>query len=295
MSFYESTNANNGGGGFFSPSGSNNNNNNNMSSPGFQGTPKAFGSQTKRSNSRKDRETLVPVTIKMIQDAEQDTNDDSVFRLSGAQEFSQVKVVGSVVSVKEQSTNVLYVVEDGTGRMDVKMWLDTDQDDVMDGGDGTSSSAAAANKCTEGTYVRAIGTVKVFNDKRHVSAFNIRPVEDFNEITHHALETAYVHLKATKGAQTGAVTENDAATKTYEGPVDASGNAGDKLQNDVVRVFTENSSMDDQGLDIRKAIEMLLPKGYSAPEIRKAIGFLTDEGHLYSTIDENHLKSTEAC
>ena len=64
------------------------------------------------------------------------------------------------------------------------------------------------------------------------------------------------------------------------------------VQNDVLAVFNAHSS-DETGLAIKKAIELLVPKGHNGPSIRKAIGFLTDEGHLYSTVDENHLKSTD--
>ena len=54
--------------------------------------------------------------------------------------------------------------------------------------------------CSEGVYIRVIGNVKVFNEKRQVTAFNVRPIDDFNEVTHHAMESIYCHLKATKGA-----------------------------------------------------------------------------------------------
>lgn len=245
-----------------------------------------FGSAQK--TRRKDKDTLVPVTIQMIHKAEQDTNEDSIFRMSGT-EFSQVRVVGCIVEMKEQSTNIQYTIEDGTGRVECKMWLEEDD------GDDMSQERA---KCVEGAYVRVIGTVKVFNDKRNISAFNVRPVTDFNEITHHSLEAIYVNLKSS-GKGSSAPTSSSAsfagaATKSFEG-TNSAGGGMDSLQSDVLKVFTENSSNDNEGLDIKRAIEMLVPKGHSSSDIRKAIGFLTDEGHLYSTIDENHLKSTENC
>lgn len=225
----------------------------------------------------------------MIHKSEQDTNEDSIFRLEGA-EFSQVRLVGCIVEMKEQSTNVTYTVEDGTGRVECKQWLDAEDETEDLSGD---------RKCVQGTYVRVIGNIKVFNGKRNISAFNVRPVTDFNEITHHALETIYVNLKASKGGSAAAAAAGSAgvASKTYEATSGgaATSGSGDSLQNDVLKVFTFHSSEDNQGLDIKRAVEMLIPKGYSASDIRKAIGFLTDEGHLYSTIDENHLKSTETC
>ena len=231
----------------------------------------------------------MPVTIGTIHKAEQDTNDDTVFRHEGL-EFSQIRTIGCIVEMREQSTNILYIIEDGTGRIECKVWLETDQEETT--GDGRS-------KCVEGTYVRVVGTVKVFNGKRNVSAFNVRPIHDFNEITHHGLETIHVHLKAKGGAAApgaGASVGGVAPpSKTFEGGASVGGGGAESIQSDVLKVFTQHSSMDNKGLDIKRAIEMLLPKGYNAADIRKAIGFLTDEGHLYSTVDENHLKSTENC
>ena len=60
----------------------------------------------------------------------------------------------------------------------------------------------------------------------------------------------------------------------------------------VLQVFREHSAQGESGLDIKRAVEMLVSKGHVAAEIRKAIGFLADEGHLYTTIDEEHLKCT---
>lgn len=50
-----------------------------------------------------------------------------------------------------------------------------------------------------GVYVRVTGSVKPFNDALNVVAFDIHPIKDFNEITFHHLEAAFVHLETTRG------------------------------------------------------------------------------------------------
>ena len=50
-----------------------------------------------------------------------------------------------------------------------------------------------------GVYVRAIGNVRIFQDVIHIVSHDIRPVEDPNELTHHLLETIYLHCVNTKG------------------------------------------------------------------------------------------------
>ena len=53
--------------------------------------------------------------------------------------------------------------------------------------------------CREGMYVKVIGHLKPFNKLRNIVAFKIRPLEDFNEVTHHLTEVMYTHLAVTKG------------------------------------------------------------------------------------------------
>ena len=52
--------------------------------------------------------------------------------------------------------------------------------------------------CREGMYVRAVGHLRSFNKQRNMMAFHVRPVEDFNEISHHLSEVIYTHLAVTK-------------------------------------------------------------------------------------------------
>jgi hypothetical protein len=45
-------------------------------------------------------------------------------------------------------------------------------------------------------YVAVVGTLKSFNQKRHVSATTVRPITDMNEVHYHFLECVYVSLSA---------------------------------------------------------------------------------------------------
>jgi replication factor A2 len=54
--------------------------------------------------------------------------------------------------------------------------------------------------CSEGTYVRVIGTVRSFQDTLHVVSHDVRAVEDHNQITHHFLEAIFQHCQRTKPA-----------------------------------------------------------------------------------------------
>lgn len=86
-------------------------------------------------------------------------------------------------------TNVVYQVDDRTGPwVKVQKWI-SDQD---------PSDKQEQVTCQEGMYIKAIGHIKVFNKQRSVTAFHIKPISDFNELTHHLSEVMYCHLAATK-------------------------------------------------------------------------------------------------
>jgi hypothetical protein len=66
---------------------------------------------------------------------------------------------------------------------------------------------------SQGVYVRAVGNVRSFNDAIHIVSHDIRPLEDHNELTHHLLETIYLHCVNTKGPQQVSSTSNDHKAK----------------------------------------------------------------------------------
>lgn len=102
---------------------------------------------------------------------------------------TQVTLVGQVRGVKPQATNITYSVDDGTGVVDVKKWVDAERPE-----------GASEAKFAPDTYVRVFGRLTSFNGKKHVGAHFIRAIDDFNEVNYHLLDATYVHLFLTKGA-----------------------------------------------------------------------------------------------
>jgi len=58
----------------------------------------------------------------------------------------------------------------------------------------------------------------------------------------------------------------------------------------VLKVFAIHSKNKERGTSISEAMEKL--PNYTPAQIREAVEFLSGEGHLYSTIDEDHYKCT---
>ena len=44
----------------------------------------------------------------------------------------------------------------------------------------------------------------------------------------------------------------------------------------------------DAGVHVNQITEVVTPQGYSAGDIKMAINDLSNEGHIYSTVDENN-------
>lgn len=125
------------------------------------------------------------MTVKQILDAEE-AFAGADFKIDGAT-VTQVTAVGQVRSINPQPTNISIRIDDGTGTLEVKKFIDVDK------------QHEATNPGFEvDDNVRVWGRLKSFSGKRYVSAHLIRPVKDQNEVNYHMLEASYVHLYFTK-------------------------------------------------------------------------------------------------
>ncbi|KAJ1733284.1 ATP-dependent RNA helicase dbp10 [Coemansia biformis] len=215
-------------------------------------------------------QTLRPVTIKQLAEVPVSTGDMPV-NIDG-DEIKQVTFVGVVRNISSLSTNVTYTVEDGTGKIDVRLWLSG----AGDAGDGPQDHMLDPEIAT-GKYVRVYGELKFFNNARHVNAHKIRAVTDHNEVTYHGLEATYVHLTKTRGPATIAVGLEAGMSAVHSAILEAVRNAPPK----------------HEGVDIRD-IQAALSARFPAGDVAAAAEWLIGEGHLFTTIDEHHLQATDS-
>ncbi|KAJ2783143.1 Replication factor A protein 2 [Coemansia interrupta] len=254
------------------------------------------GGEDDKSRGGYKNQTLRPVTIKQMLTLES-AKDDAPVMLDG-EEVRQVTFVGVVRNMNRQQVNLMYSVEDGTGKIDVRVW-NNDGDD-MEVGEQTNPDIV------EGQYVRVYGDLKFFNNKRHVSAHKVRPITDHNEITYHGIEAIYVHLTKTRGVAP-ALRANAAATASGShgagaaagsaysdmGGFGSGGGGGgsnmNPLHSAVIDIVKNNDT--DNGVSIAN-IGNFLAGRFQSSEVSGAIDWLVSEGHLYNTIDEQHVKTT---
>lgn len=224
------------------------------------------------------------MTIKQLLEVEE-AYPGADFLLDG-HAITQVTIVGQVRSVNPQPTNITYRLDDGTGTIDVKKWVDADKQEED-----------ADPKYELDQWVRVWGRVKAFNGKRHVGAHFIRAIDRFDEVNYHLLEASYVHLYYTKGPLGGA----DGASNGHQ---QGDGNAG---ANDSM--FVDQPGQSEQAAKLsacspnaRKVFQFLAGTpgsnegahlnvitsgtGLSTRDVLGAADDLLNQGLVYTTVDD---------
>ncbi|EST05606.1 Replication protein A, C-terminal [Kalmanozyma brasiliensis GHG001] len=252
----------------------------------------ANGSQNDSpSGKRQGNNTLRPVTIRQILKAEQ-PHPDADFTLDGT-ELGQLTFVAVVRNISKNATNVAYSVEDGTGQIEVRQWLDSSGDDTN-----------KASDIRQNVYVRVLGTLKSFQNRRSISAGHMRPVIDYNEVLFHRLEAVHSHLTLTRGA--GASATNGASTTTNNNnqtsdinAYSGSGNVQnaleqykslDPLPRQIMGIVTTESQKYTDGVNVNLIARML--KGVDVSQVKELVEDLSSEGYLYTAADDDHVLPT---
>ncbi|XP_077577107.1 replication protein A 32 kDa subunit isoform X1 [Stigmatopora nigra] len=248
-------------------------------SPGGFASPSLSQGGEKKTRTRASQ--IIPCTVSQLISA---NHTDEVFKV-GDVEVSQVTIVGVIRSTDKSMTNIQYKVDDMTSApLDVKQWVDT-EDPNMDG-----------TVLPPNTYVKISGSLRSFQNRRSVVAFSIRPLEDMNEITSHMLEVVNAHMALSKGQTLGSVASSSSIPIAggnmdtgYTGARDLTNNSLSAHQNQVLSLI--KGCPDPQGISLQDLKTRLSNISLSA--IKQVVEFLSNEGHIFSTIDEDHFKSTD--
>ncbi|XP_028327013.1 replication protein A 32 kDa subunit [Gouania willdenowi] len=259
-------------------------------SPGGFASPALSQGAEKKGRTRANQ--IVPCTVSQLMSASQ---GDESFRV-GEVDVSQVTIVGIIRSQDKSMTNIQYKVDDMTAApMDVKQWVDT-EDPGMDN-----------SSLPPGTYVKVSGNLRSFQNHRSLVAFSVRPLEDMNEITSHMLEVVQAHMVLSKPTTMPSAAPGMASVMTT--PMSSTKMAG--AYPGANEMMMNNASLINNGLSAHQNQVLGLirgcpdPKGISIQDlkqrlsgmsvtiIKQSVEFLSNEGHIFSTIDEDHFKSTD--
>lgn len=245
----------------------------------------ATGSAQKKSFDNKNQ-TLRAVTVKQLHKACSVSMDDTL--IIDDQEITNVSLVARIVSKEEQNVACNLCLDDGTGQIKTQYYVDQAEDETM---------RQRRAEWQPGTYVRVHGSMRSLNRERSLLAFNVHPVTDFNEVTYHSLQAVFQHAHLTKGAAAmkpeGGAPAYNGATATAPAPAAGGYGGGDQLppmQKEVLDIYTNEraaGTLGGQGLSVAEVAQKLGGR-LSVAQVQQAVVALTDQGHLYSTIDDQH-------
>ncbi|PWN31840.1 replication protein A, subunit RPA32 [Meira miltonrushii] len=229
-------------------------------------------------------QTLRPLTIRQILNATQ-AHAEADFVADGVG-IGQLTFVGYVSSITANPTNVIYAISDATGVIEVRVWMDA------------NSGTQKFKHVKDFDFVRVIGGIKSFQQRRYINTGHMRVVTDSNEIFYHQIECIHAHLSLIKeagGSVGGGAGGQDAYANNDRMRLDDD-NKYEQFTNPLHRKIMQivdslsEAGNGDTGVHI-SAIARKIPNSNEG-FIRQEVEGLVGEGFLFTAEDENHVLST---
>ena len=199
-----------------------------------------------------------------------------------------VQVVGVVKSVDVQASKTTYEIEDNSGTLNAVHWTDSDKGPV------------SGDRVSEGMHAKVLGLIRSQKGEKHIMVFRVSGVEGKEEVDAHKLEVVYakMKLKQLKDKENQAIGANPLSNSMvggFGGNTGVGGGGGSTFGNpkheSVFKMLLGCTR--EEGLHRDELFQGLKSK-MSKKDIDDALSYLSDEGHIYSTMDEDHFRTTDA-
>ncbi|VVC32075.1 Hypothetical protein CINCED_3A012161 [Cinara cedri] len=181
----------------------------------------------------------------------------------------------------------MFTIEDNTGRLVCIQW-------------GDENELSRYPKLIENAYFKVVGSKRIQNEKVTLLCHSVRPLDSINELTHHLLSIIALPYQMEEVNMTSNAKLSITMTNHKEFPVnnDIGGGYMDStnslsLNPKQLKVYTVIKQCQDEAGYSASDIQKILPEKMSTTEIEKILSFFIEEGHIFSTIDENHYKVTD--
>ncbi|XP_050436298.1 replication protein A 32 kDa subunit-B [Adelges cooleyi] len=221
--------------------------------------------------------SVIPVAIRQLLE----NNDEN--------KNVHVVVIGIIKQVETQTLKNMFTIEDCTGRLLCIQW-------------GDENELARYPKLIENTYFKVVGNKRIQNDKVTLLCHCVRPLDSLNELTFHllsiiALPLQNEELNMTQMNNPVGNINNKELNFSINGDNtgDAFGSSSNSLSLNPkqLKIYTVLKQCPDEAGYTSSDIQKILPEKIALPEIEKILAFFIEEGHIFSTIDENHYKVTD--
>jgi len=191
--------------------------------------------------------------------------------------FNTVMVMGLIREANHEVNGSLatYIIDDHSGGLlEIKWWHDESSEPLK-----------------PLSYVKVVGQVKTFAGKAHVVAHHVSKMQSLNELIAHAIECVHASMCIRKQAELGgaaAVATNHNLGGGFQNQHAAVSNTGfTPAQNAVLSHLKTVTSM--TGCSVTDICRQL--KQFSENQVKQALEFLSGEGHIYSTTDDDHFRA----
>jgi len=235
---------------------------------------------------------IVSVSLNAVKALATSENSMVMYR----QKISQICVVGNVLSVSEHTTKLNYIITDYTcDSMEVTLWRNNgggpDSEQTRTGG------MVDVPVVMEQTYVKVFGQPRKDQDgKVFIVAFNIQPLVNLNDLSLHILEVIQ-HAKDLKLMKISAEMESQngggGQLSTTNGGDQMKGGQNtsgfNNIQQMIMNLVRENTT--DVGIHLDEICDSL--RSVTKDQVKQAVDFLLNEGHIYEALDEVHFKSSD--
>lgn len=222
------------------------------------------GSQGTRTQTKS---SLTPVTIKQINDSKP-VIQDGEFVVHNL-ELNLVSFVGVIRKVTDNTSNLQIQIEDGTGSIELRKWVDDNAQD--------ESHSFLVN----GKYVAVTGSVKEFGGKKNIQHTTFREITDYNEVIYHHLSAIDSHLKA-QGVKPGSKAQESGNGLFVSGP--AASENGLSVVDKIYEYINENTPSMPEGVPVQLIAQNL---NLLVDDVILYCGKLTEDAKIYAGYDEN--------
>lgn len=245
-------------------------------------SPNANGGKEIKKNLIK---YIVPVTGQTINLCSQVEGESSIYEQNHLR-FNQICIVGLIRNVIKRANDITYLVDDMSNQ-EIHVKLQADESDDMD----TDEPKPQQSQFIENQYVKVFGIIKSLQNQKIVQAFRILPVKELNEITHHMLDCMNASIYYLTKGNCENLDMGNPLRETNSSYMEQGGSTGglSGLQLNISNFIKQ--SKNSEGSHIREICSYF--KNFPENKIKEVLEFLSTEGHIYSTIDDEHYKSTD--
>ncbi|ESW96450.1 hypothetical protein KL918_000403 [Ogataea parapolymorpha] len=228
------------------------------------------GNETSSSQTRSAvTQSLIPVTIKEINDASQ-SGPDAPFQTHGL-ELYYVAFVGIIRELDaSQAQSTMLKIEDGTGMVSVRKWNDEE---------GNESDSFAT-----GEYVKVVATIREFSGKKQIQTQTVQKIQDFNEIPYHFLSAIKVYLDNSGSTIVG----KHSTSANGDSSLFVGNGSGDGANSPLEKIFEfvqENSAVMTDGVPLQLIAQNF---NISIEDAESKIATLVDDGRIYNGSDDTN-------